>query len=75
MCDCVPIPICFQCGTYEDLTITSRLLLTQYRNQNPCHCKIIGPTIGSSAGQLRSYAAAARQMLGRGNAISNAIPI
>ncbi|KNG51708.1 hypothetical protein TW65_011045 [Stemphylium lycopersici] len=31
MCDCVPLPIvCFQCGT----------------DQNPCHCKVIGPTIG-----------------------------
>lgn len=24
------IPICFQCGT----------------NQNPCHCKVVGPTLG-----------------------------
>ncbi|CAG5156525.1 uncharacterized protein ALTATR162_LOCUS4322 [Alternaria atra] len=31
MCDFVPLPIvCFQCGT----------------DQNPCHCKVIGPTIG-----------------------------
>lgn len=29
--DCIPLPIiCIQCGT----------------NQNPCHCKIVGPTIG-----------------------------
>ncbi|KAJ5748933.1 uncharacterized protein N7511_010629 [Penicillium nucicola] len=34
MCD-VPFfpifPICFQCGT----------------DQNPCHCKVVGPTLGS----------------------------
>ncbi|EUC39875.1 hypothetical protein COCMIDRAFT_110299 [Bipolaris oryzae ATCC 44560] len=30
MCDFVPIPLCIQCGTKD----------------NPCHCKIIGPTIG-----------------------------
>ncbi|KAF2223975.1 hypothetical protein BDZ85DRAFT_273236 [Elsinoe ampelina] len=31
MCDCIPLPIvCFQCGT----------------DQNPCHCKVVGPTIG-----------------------------
>ncbi|KAF2202279.1 hypothetical protein GQ43DRAFT_369503 [Delitschia confertaspora ATCC 74209] len=29
--DCLPLPIiCFQCGT----------------DQNPCHCKVVGPTIG-----------------------------
>ncbi|THX91863.1 hypothetical protein D6C90_02814 [Aureobasidium pullulans] len=29
--DCLPIPfVCFQCGT----------------DQNPCHCKVVGPTIG-----------------------------
>ncbi|KAF2138584.1 uncharacterized protein K452DRAFT_234248 [Aplosporella prunicola CBS 121167] len=29
--DCIPLPIvCFQCGT----------------DQNPCHCKVVGPTIG-----------------------------
>ncbi|KAF6234239.1 hypothetical protein HO173_007659 [Letharia columbiana] len=29
--DCFPIPfVCFQCGT----------------DQNPCHCKIVGPTLG-----------------------------
>ncbi|KAL5371249.1 hypothetical protein DPSP01_014401 [Paraphaeosphaeria sporulosa] len=29
--DCIPVPIvCFQCGT----------------DQNPCHCKVVGPTIG-----------------------------
>lgn len=35
MCD-VPFfpifPICFQCGT----------------DQNPCHCKVVGPTLGKS---------------------------
>ncbi|KAJ5601784.1 hypothetical protein N7510_011318 [Penicillium lagena] len=35
MCD-VPFfpifPICFQCGT----------------DQNPCHCKVVGPTLGAS---------------------------
>ncbi|KAJ5294038.1 hypothetical protein N7508_008859 [Penicillium antarcticum] len=35
MCD-VPFfpifPICFQCGT----------------DQNPCHCKVVGPTLGES---------------------------
>ncbi|OQD76149.1 hypothetical protein PENDEC_c005G02127 [Penicillium decumbens] len=33
MCDMpfIPIfPICFQCGT----------------DQNPCHCKVVGPTLG-----------------------------
>ncbi|KAH7383922.1 hypothetical protein BKA66DRAFT_511973 [Pyrenochaeta sp. MPI-SDFR-AT-0127] len=31
MCDCIPLPIvCFQCGT----------------DQNPCHCKVVGPTLG-----------------------------
>lgn len=25
-------PICFQCGT----------------DQNPCHCKVVGPTLGMS---------------------------
>ena len=30
----IPIlPICFQCGT----------------NQNPCHCKVVGPTLGMSS--------------------------
>ncbi|RDI77840.1 COP9 signalosome complex subunit 1 [Venturia inaequalis] len=29
--DCIPIPwVCFQCGT----------------DQNPCHCNVVGPTIG-----------------------------
>lgn len=29
--DCIPVPVvCFQCGT----------------DQNPCHCKVVGPTIG-----------------------------
>ena len=29
--DCFPIPfVCFQCGT----------------DQNPCHCKVVGPTLG-----------------------------
>ncbi|KAF2816744.1 uncharacterized protein BDZ99DRAFT_609 [Mytilinidion resinicola] len=29
--DCIPLPIvCFQCGT----------------DQNPCHCKVVGPTLG-----------------------------
>ncbi|KAF2020234.1 hypothetical protein BU24DRAFT_419789 [Aaosphaeria arxii CBS 175.79] len=29
--DCVPFPVvCFQCGT----------------DQNPCHCKVVGPTLG-----------------------------
>lgn len=35
MCDApfIPIfPICFQCGT----------------DQNPCRCKVVGPTIGMS---------------------------
>ncbi|KAJ5239844.1 hypothetical protein N7468_004463 [Penicillium chermesinum] len=35
MCDVpfIPIfPICFQCGT----------------DQNPCHCKVVGPTLGKS---------------------------
>jgi len=30
MCDVGFFPLCIQCGT----------------DQNPCHCKIIGPTIG-----------------------------
>ncbi|GAB7345797.1 hypothetical protein MBLNU457_4059t1 [Dothideomycetes sp. NU457] len=34
MCDFLPFPIiCFQCGT----------------DQNPCHCKVVGPTIGFCA--------------------------
>lgn len=29
--DCLPLPVlCIQCGT----------------DQNPCHCKIVGPTLG-----------------------------
>ncbi|PSK58604.1 hypothetical protein C1H76_6882 [Elsinoe australis] len=31
MCDFIPLPVvCFQCGT----------------DQNPCHCKVVGPTLG-----------------------------
>ncbi|KAF2249694.1 hypothetical protein BU26DRAFT_482361 [Trematosphaeria pertusa] len=31
MSDCIPLPIiCFQCGT----------------DQNPCRCKVVGPTLG-----------------------------
>ncbi|KAF2862878.1 hypothetical protein K470DRAFT_255406 [Piedraia hortae CBS 480.64] len=29
-CDFLPMPVCIQCGT----------------NQNPCHLKIVGPTLG-----------------------------
>ncbi|KAJ5683357.1 hypothetical protein N7462_006522 [Penicillium macrosclerotiorum] len=39
MCDIpfFPIfPICFQCGT----------------DQNPCHCKVVGPTLGRSLANL-----------------------
>ncbi|KAL5338655.1 hypothetical protein BJX70DRAFT_398405 [Aspergillus crustosus] len=30
MCDLPFIPLCFQCGT----------------DQNPCRCKVVGPTLG-----------------------------
>ncbi|RMY59986.1 hypothetical protein D0863_11749 [Hortaea werneckii] len=36
MADCgfLPLPVCIQCGT----------------NQNPCHVKIVGPTLGFIVG-------------------------
>ncbi|RMY85068.1 hypothetical protein D0861_06641 [Hortaea werneckii] len=36
MADCgfLPLPVCIQCGT----------------NQNPCHIKIVGPTLGFIVG-------------------------
>jgi len=46
--DCIPIPIiCFQCGTYGYLHILKQpQSWTPFRDQNPCHCKVVGPTFG-----------------------------
>lgn len=43
-----PIPLCFQCGT----------------DRNPCHCRVIGPSVGMSFFFLLSLAVPTRYMPG-----------
>ncbi|RMX99884.1 hypothetical protein D0868_09306 [Hortaea werneckii] len=47
MADCgfLPLPVCIQCGT----------------NQNPCHVKIVGPTLGFIVGVCMANARDSRR--------------